>query len=40
MAIESRNSNDAGFESNLQDVENSLLVRRIKALGDFSGLSV
>ncbi|WP_448166222.1 hypothetical protein [Burkholderia ambifaria] len=40
MAIESRNSTDAGFESDLQDVENSILVRRINALGDFFGLSV
>ncbi|WP_265095998.1 hypothetical protein [Burkholderia ambifaria] len=39
MAIESRNSTDAGVESDLQDVENSLLVRRINVLGDFSGLS-
>jgi len=39
MAIGSRNSSGAGFESDLQDVENSLLVRRINALGDFSGPS-
>ncbi|UEP50755.1 hypothetical protein LMA00_27595 [Burkholderia ambifaria] len=35
MKIGSRNSGYAGFESDLQDVENSLLGRRIKALADF-----
>ncbi|WP_334040591.1 hypothetical protein [Burkholderia ambifaria] len=39
MSIGSRNSSDAGFESDLQDVENPILGRRSNALGDFSGLS-
>ncbi|MFP3502534.1 hypothetical protein [Burkholderia sp. SIMBA_062] len=39
MATGSPTSSIAGFESDWQDVENSILVRRIKALGDFCGLS-
>ncbi|WP_157768511.1 hypothetical protein [Burkholderia ambifaria] len=35
MAIGSPTSGNAGFECDLQGVENSFLVRRIKALGDF-----